>query len=240
MNRLPPEILDALAAEYVLGTLTGRVRARLSRMMQQDARLAARVAWWDDKLAPLGDAVPAVPAPLRVWRRLEEAIGPDSAGSAARRTPRAGWWNSLPVWRWSTAMASVLAIALVFAPVPQPPPVTLTPEGGLVLVLTDDESRTAWLVSRRTAADPLRAQPLALPVLTLEQAYELWLLPPDAAPLSLGLLDDTESTVLQVPDDLSTRLQPGFGMAVSIEPPGGSPTGAPTGPVVFTGSIREL
>jgi len=35
-------------------------------------------------------------------------------------------------------------------------------------------------------------------------------------------------------------MQPGVVMAVSIEPPGGSPTGAPTGPVVYTGSILEL
>jgi anti-sigma-K factor RskA len=79
-----------------------------------------------------------------------------------------------------------------------------------------------------------------LPVLTEEQAYELWLLPPGEAPLSVGLLSDDASTELTLDEQLSLLVRPGLGMAVSLEPPGGSPTGAPTGPVVFTGSILEL
>lgn len=236
MRRFKPEILDALAAGYVLGTQTRQVRARLTRLQEEETRLAERVAWWQEKLAPLGESVPPIPVPLRVWRGIESTLRPQAA------TPglQVGWWNRLLLWRWSTALAAGLAIALLIIPPPKPQPDTLGVEGGVVLVLTDEQSRSAWLVSRQSAEDPLKAQPLALPVLTLEQAYQLWLLPPDAAPLSLGLLDDTGSTVLQVPEPINTLLKPGLSMAVSIEPSGGSPTGAPTGPVVFSGSINEL
>ncbi|MDX1556764.1 MAG: anti-sigma factor, partial [Xanthomonadales bacterium] len=126
------------------------------------------------------------------------------------------------------------------SPPPTPRPDVLTPEGGVVLVLADENSRTAWLVSRKSADEPIRAQPLNLPVLTAEQAYELWLLPPGEAPLSVGLLNDEQATELTLDEQLNQLIQPGLGMAVSVEPPGGSPTGAPTGPVVFTGSILEL
>jgi anti-sigma-K factor RskA len=236
MRHFSPEILDALAAEYVLGTQTCRVRERLTRLQEEDTRLAERVAWWQEKLAPLGESVPPIPVPLRVWRGVESTLRPQAADPG----PQTGWWNSLLLWRWSTVLAAGLAFAVLLIPPPEPRPDTFGVEGGVVLVLTDEESRTAWVVSRKSAEDPLKAQPLALPVLTLEQAYELWLLPPDAAPLSLGLLDDTGRTVLQVPENVNVLLQPGFSMAVSIEPPGGSPTGAPTGPVVFSGSINEL
>jgi anti-sigma-K factor RskA len=116
----------------------------------------------------------------------------------------------------------------------------LTAEGGVVLVLTDENAKTAWLVSRQSLEAPIKAQALAVPVMTVAQAYELWQLPPDGARLSLGLLNEQGGTVLQLTTDLSQLVQPGVGMGVSIEPPGGSPTGAPTGPVVYSGSILSL
>jgi anti-sigma-K factor RskA len=115
------------------------------------------------------------------------------------------------------------------------------PQGGVVLVLTDEAAKTAWLVSRQSAESPLVAQPVQLPVLTVQQAYELWLLPPgEAAPMSMGLLSDSAPTQLVLPASVDALLQPGLTLAVSIEPAGGSPIGTPTGPVVFTGSVKEL
>ena len=233
MIRLNPELRDALAAEFALGTQSARVRKRLERLIQHDEALAERVAWWESRLDQLGDSVSPVPAPPWLWRRIENALNPP-------REDKPGWWSNVFVWRWTTALAGALALALVLLPAPVPRPDALSVEGGVILVLTDEDSRTAWLVSRRSDKDPIRAQPLDLPVLTEEQAYELWLLPPGGAPLSVGLLNDEQRTELTLDEQLNTLLRPGVGMAVSLEPPGGSPTGAPTGPVVFTGSIHEL
>jgi anti-sigma-K factor RskA len=233
MIRLNAELRDALAAEYVLGTQSRRVRARLARMIAEDEQLAERVTWWETQLESLADSVSPVPAPPWVWRRIENALQPS-------KERKESWWGNVLVWRWSTALAGALALMLVLLPPPVPRPDVITPEGGVVLVLMDDDSRTAWLVSRKSAQDPIKAQPLNLPVLTEQQAYELWLLPPEAAPLSVGLLNDEQTTELTLDQQLGALLQPGLGMAVSLEPAGGSPTGAPTGPVVFTGSIREL
>ena len=237
MIPLNPELRDSLAAEFVLGTQTRRVRARLEKLIRTDAELADRVAWWESNLEKIADTVSPVPAPPWVWRRIEDRLQPDQRPGP---TAGQGWWSNVLVWRWSTALAGALALILVLSPPPQPRPDVITPEGGVVLVLADEDSRTAWLVSRKSAEDPIKAQPLNLPVLTAEQAYELWLLPPDAAPLSVGLLNDQQTTELSLDEQLSRLMQPGLGMAVSLEPPGGSPTGAPTGPVVFSGSIHEL
>jgi anti-sigma-K factor RskA len=233
MIRLNAELRDALAAEFVLGTQTRRVRARLKRLIEKDAELAERIAWWESNLENIAGPISPVPAPPWVWRRIEDRLQP-------ALPTRQSWWSNVLVWRWSTALAGALALVLVLTPPPQPRPDVVTPEGGVVLVLADEDSRTAWLVSRKSAEDPIKAQPLNLPVLTAEQAYELWLLPPDEAPLSVGLLNDERTTELSVDEQLSRLIQPGLGMAVSLEPAGGSPTGAPTGPVVFSGSIREL
>lgn len=237
MIRLNKELRDALAAEYVLGTQTLRVRLRMARLIETDEQLADRVRWWETHLDAIGDSVSPVPAPPWLWNRIENALKPAQEEESADSR---GWWGNVFVWRWTTALAGALALVLALLPAPVPRPDALTAQGGVVLVLTDEDSRTAWLVSRRSANDPIKAQPLNLPVLTEEQAYELWLLPPGAAPLSVGLLDDDERTDLTLDEQLKALVEPGVGMAVSLEPPGGSPTGAPTGPIMFTGSILEL
>lgn len=237
MIRLNAELRDGLAAEYVLGTQSTRVRRRMQRLLVQDSLLAERVAWWESQLNQLADSADSVPVPPWVWRRIENILQPpakDPSGDVG------GWWQSLWVWRGSTALATAMALVLLLLPPLIQRPDVITVEGGVVLVLTDEESKTAFLISRPSADAPIRAQAIAASVMTVQQAYELWLLPPDAAPLSLGLLNDQGGTILQPSAALSALMQPGVVMAVSIEPPGGSPTGAPTGPVVYTGSILEL
>ena len=70
------------------------------------------------------------------------------------------------------------------------------------------------------------------------RALELWLIEGDDPPVSLGVLPDTEATVLQVDAAVAAAL-PGGVLAVSDEPPGGSPTGQPTGDVLATGQVEE-
>ena len=73
-----------------------------------------------------------------------------------------------------------------------------------------------------------------------QQSYELWLLPADGgAPQSVAVLA-TLSARVPVPESLRGRMVDGAKLAVSVEPPGGSPTGAPTGPVIMVGSIGTV
>ena len=71
---------------------------------------------------------------------------------------------------------------------------------------------------------------------------ELWLVPGDGVPRSLGVIEGGGADGLRVPLDRlgGVAPAPGDALAVSLEPPGGSPTGAPTGPVVASGALVEL
>jgi anti-sigma-K factor RskA len=62
----------------------------------------------------------------------------------------------------------------------------------------------------------------------------LWLIAEGGAPVSLGLLEPQGPSRITVPDDLRPVLA-GATLAVSDEPPGGSPTGQPTGAVLAAG-----
>ena len=66
---------------------------------------------------------------------------------------------------------------------------------------------------------------------------ELWLLPADRPPVSLGLLEPAGDNRRPLTPEVERMLQAGAMLAVSLEPPGGSPTGQPTGPVVSTGKL---
>ncbi len=79
----------------------------------------------------------------------------------------------------------------------------------------------------------LTIQPLQKVSLTAQQSLELWALPKAGPPASLGLISSDKLTAL------SKKALPGDtkGLAVSLEPLGGSPTGAPTGPVLFVGDL---
>ena len=234
MIKLNADLIDALAAEYVLGTQSVRVRRRMQTLMREHSALASRVEEWQNRLNQMAEQVRPVPPPQWVWRRIENALQPPEK-------EKAGFWQNLLVWRWAAATAMATALLLAVVPETERSPDLQPAEGGFVMVLTDEDSKTAWLVSRQNQDKPIKAEAITVPVMTVAQAYQLWLLPPDgAAPLSLGLLNKQGGTQLTPAAMISSMVQPGYVMAVSIEPPGGSPTGAPTGPVVYTGSILKL
>jgi anti-sigma-K factor RskA len=71
------------------------------------------------------------------------------------------------------------------------------------------------------------------PAAATGSVYELWLIEGDNAPVSLGLIEgpSVERPVGNMPA--------GAILAISLEPSGGSTTGAPTGPVLVTGVVQK-
>ncbi|MGP9819375.1 anti-sigma factor [Salinarimonas sp. NSM] len=240
---------DALAGEYALGTLRGAERAAFEARLAREPALAAAVAAWQERLAPLSDAVPAVAPPpglfARIEARLDEgrpATRPASSPSPAaelvsldevRRLRRA-----LGRWRVAAGSLGALAAALValailapgtFAPLPPDEPaaeryVAVVDRGGELPALIVQVDVESGLV--RVRAPAAEAPP--------EQALELWLVAEGDAPRSLGIVEDSSDIRLE---PAVARTTPGATLAVSVEPLGGSPTGAPTGPVVYTGVL---
>ena len=70
-------------------------------------------------------------------------------------------------------------------------------------------------------------------------AHELWVIPADGKPRSLGTMGAGKQMHMRLADTLADLLQQGATIAISVEPPGGSPTGAPTGPVVASGALTQ-
>ena len=72
------------------------------------------------------------------------------------------------------------------------------------------------------------------------RALELWALPEGRDPRSLGVVSASgvARIALAGPADLALRQVPA--LAISLEPAGGSPTGKPTGPVLYTGGVQRM
>jgi anti-sigma-K factor RskA len=224
---------DALAAEYVLGTLRGLARRRFERGLAEDAALRERVHAWRERLAPLDAATAPVQPPERVWRSIATRIRPSP------RTRPVSWWDSLRLWR-AAALAGFLLAALAVGLgvlLPRQPEM-------MVVVMSDQSARPAMTVSWRTDAGGgkrLRIRVLGHAEMAPETAWELWALPGEGAkPVSLGLISTHETQTMMLPPQLARIIDAAQGMAMSVEPRGGSPTGLPTGPVLYQGPCTRI
>jgi anti-sigma-K factor RskA len=75
-----------------------------------------------------------------------------------------------------------------------------------------------------------------------DKMLEVWLVAPDGTPRSLGLLPSAEggtTVALNLPHDIAETLATSE-LAVSLEPSGGSTTGLPTGPILFSGAVLPV
>ena len=226
MARLSDEAVQALAAEYVLGTLRGRARARFAALARSDARASAALSQWEAGLTPLVEGLRPVEPPARVWKAIEARIAPRSPAPAA----------GLAFWRPFGMIAGGLAAVLIAAFLRLAP--TAAPEPQFVAVLTSPDSAPRMVVTL-DSPEAMRVR-VVKPWGGIEgKALELWALPKDGAPRSLGLVANAgETTIRLVQAD--ARIAGANALAISLEPPGGSPTRQPTGPVLCSGVIAPV
>jgi anti-sigma-K factor RskA len=86
----------------------------------------------------------------------------------------------------------------------------------------------------------LTIKALATIDLAADRALELWALPEKGNPRSLGLIASSGVVRVALRDGAASTLRDIPALAVSLEPKGGSPTGLPTGPVLYSGTIQRL
>ena len=230
-----PELRDKLAAEYVLGTLVGGARARFLSLMRYDPGLRGLVAEWEARLTPLAQAGKEIAPPARVWRAIDRRV------RQVERRP--GWWESLAFWRTfavaGAAFTLALGIAIGMMPRHEPPIST-------VAVMSDTSGKPAMVVAwppMKAMRDPHVRVKIVQdhPTMAPSTSWELWLLPGGkAAPVSLGQVSLDQVQVVKLPQAVTAKMQGAWGMALSIEPAGGSPTGAPTGPIIFKGECVRI
>lgn len=241
--RRKTELQERLAAEFALGTLRGRARERFRRWIAEDASIAAAALQWELRLAPMAAAVAPVHPPARVWRAILKRL---DAGQARGE----GVWSSLVFWRNLGLVASGMAAGLLVAigviapqgPHPAPAPVVLRiPSNEMVAaylaVLSDSKTlKPALVVSAGRSSNDLWVKALDPAIHVPDRSLELWGLPTGGAPKSLGVIVRSDKmTALKLAAVADQALADFPALAVSLEPMGGSQTGAPTGPVLYTG-----
>lgn len=226
-----PDRADALGAQYVTGTLRGRARRRFEALLPGHPALRRAVQAWSDRLMPLTAAVEPQEPPGSVWQGIERRLFPQ-----APQAPALPWWRRVAPWRALTGAGAVATVALaVLLALPAPPPVLVVLQGtggsiqGVNTFVASVGGDGRSLVTRALLPVDLQA----------DRVLELWSVPPEGAPRSLGLIRPDGSTVVPQGKLPQTLLKGGTAaLAVSLEPPGGSPTGAPTGPVLYAGKLQ--
>ena len=261
---------NALAAEYVLGTLDASERAQVEAIMSADKDFAATVEAWERRLNTLSQMVGAVEPRPEVWEKIRAEVA-QLAASSAQEQPSAfpsfdrfearddaapealnvvAFRGRIQRWRNVAALTSAIAAALVVVVATQVYRPDLLPEGlrpqspapagaQYVAVLQKDGNSPAFILTvddatKRFTVRKVGAQPEA------GKSYELWIVSDKLqAPRSLGVIGGDEFTARPVLSafDADTINQATY--AVTAEPEGGSPTGAPTGPIVFSGKLVE-
>ena len=230
-----PQLADRLAAAYAAGTLRGAARRRFEALLPAHAALRDATRAWEARLMPLTVSIAPVAPPPRVWSRVVAQLDHRSDAVPTRATAP-GLGARLGFWRALAGIASVAAVALavlLVAPGPAAPPV--------VVVLTSTAAVPAGATAPATFVASISGdgrsvvtRPIIPVGVQADRALELWALPAQGAPRSLGLISPSGATVI----GKSGALRDATGLAVSLEPPGGSPTGAPTGPVLYTGKLN--
>jgi len=237
MDYARPTLADALAAQYVTGTLRGGARRRFEALLPSHPLLSAAVEDWRARLMPLTAVVTPVAPPANTWARIEQRLWPEAVG--AQSPADQPWWRGLAFWRAASGFASVAAVSLAVLlanPGPQAPPVVVVLQG----TEAGGPALTTIVASVSSDGRSLVAQPLQPVAMQAGRALELWAVPPQGAPRSLGLISAQGATVIRrdkLPQALLDQRNTAA-LAVSVEPAGGSPTGAPTGPVVFAGKLQ--
>ncbi|OCJ17499.1 anti-sigma factor [Rhizobium sp. AC44/96] len=224
---------EVLAGEYVLGVLSFKDRRVVEERMRRDRQFAAIVSRWETNLSSFNEDYDVVSPTQETFKQVEARLFgvPEASGA-----PALGLWNSVVFWRSLTAASLLVAAAslvLAFATVSPP-----KPGAPLIAELSAPNSQINLMASYETASGRMKIIPVAAGK-PEEKSLELWMVPTDGAPKSLGIFPPGQAGELVIPADMRATLGEGTTLAVSLEPFGGSRTGAPTGPVVASGAAHR-
>jgi anti-sigma-K factor RskA len=243
------EDLDGLAAEYVLGSLSLAERREVDARRGRDAALDRAVADWERRLAPLSAGGQGIAPPPELYARITSRLwGADfhasggSVVSISAARPRAGGLRaSAFVGVSALAACLVLAVGWLLLNMAAAPTLLVAELHRNAATVADEGAGAKGSPALRVAVD-LEARSVTVTPASLratpKRSFELWLLRSGgAAPVSLGLISHAAPTRLPWQEDYPTSGLVDDSLAVSLEPEGGSPTGTPTGPILFVGKL---
>lgn len=229
---------EYLAAEYALGILEGEELLEARGLMASDADFVREVEAWEERLAPLFDEMGEETPPEEVWQRVKAGIDSDRGGDVVELKRRLGWWKGMSAA--ASAIAASLALVVAFDAV-RPPPVVEVPARGEMMVaslMSEDKAMmmsAAWMPAKKS----LMVMPAAMPT-EPGRSHELWIIPADGKPRSLGLISGEGPHRMAVDEAMAPMFAEAATLAISVEPEGGSPGPGPTGPVIASGALAKV
>ncbi|MFJ2409185.1 anti-sigma factor domain-containing protein [Pseudomonas sp. NPDC087814] len=223
--------IDELASEYVLGTLPTEQRTEVEQRLATDADLRAAVDAWEQRLLPLtGQAAPATPS-MYLWRRIERSLG----HSATRDSP-VSWWNRLALWRGLAGAG--IAASLVLATLLLTRTAAINPTAYVVVLVAPQNQAPGWVIQASNTQE-IQLIPLGIMEVPADKTLQFWTKGEDwQGPVSLGLVKPGQT--LSVPLDKLPPLAPNQLFELTLENPGGSKTGKPTGPIQAIGRAVKV
>ncbi len=257
-----PQHLQALAAEFALGLLSGGEVEQASEHVASNPAFAAEVERWRRHFSGFDRTAPMATLPPDLWSRIEASLGegsladdapsletsrsqelrdsgrlPVSSGEAAADSRRrlAGWiWSNLAFWRIGAIAAATAAIVITMGLGSQLQRARSAPV--LVAILQTPDNQTAAVVNAfadgRTELVPLTA--FTVPAGKVLEVWTLW--DRQVGPRSVGLLQAMSASRLKL-DNLPLGANQLF--EITLEPEGGSPIGRPTGPILAIGRTAQ-
>lgn len=223
---------NALVGEYVLGLLPAGEHERVGRLIEADAGLRAERDFWVARFAALDDDYAEVPPPAHLYAAIEAR----AFGEAARR--RVSLWENLMLWRGIAAGSVAVAIAAIGFNQLQPAPDVGTLTTQLVAAL-EEEGSDVKFVALYDGSGSVRLTALSGTDVP-DRDFELWAIQGDNAPVSMGVIPVGERSTVTVSPEILAGWGEGSVLAITLEPEGGSPSGAPTGPIVAKGAVTRI
>jgi len=221
-----PQIIDPLAAEYVLGTLRGPARARFERWRSTSQSVQERCRFWEDNLMRLAARVPTIQPPPHVWQGIRTRL--NLPNPAPRRR----------VAQVSAIAASVLLIvglaAVLYWRGLGPGPVSE------VATISAPTGVSIWRVEVYGRGGQLILHAGRLPAHPPGHDFELWALPKDGKPVSLGVMPLAGTSRRELTAAQRAALATSAQVAVTLEQLGGSPTGQPTTTPIYVVPLRAV
>jgi anti-sigma-K factor RskA len=226
-----PDEDSVLVAEYVLGLLPEAARETLRARLRDEPALRADLSFWRNRLASLDTEFAETAAPAGVWPRLEQRLFTGQA--------KAGWWNSLALWR--SVAAGALAVAAIAVAInltaPRPDPKAFAAE--LVAALHAEGSNVSFVALYNSGSGELRITPLSGDQPS-DRDYELWAIEGDQPARSMGVIAANARNDVKIAPDILVDFGEGTTLAVTLEQKGGSPTGVAQGPIVAAGKATQI
>lgn len=224
MNYRQPELRRALAADYAIGLMPTTARRRFESLLIDDPNLRAEVAQWQESLVGLTTSLEPQPVPERVWQQIVARIEPQRLHVPEKR----------PFWSWMriAAVACTLLVAVIVGVIYNRD----KPDFNATLVAGNQQPALTVQAFDRY----LKIDPVAVASVETGRSLELWAIPADGVPVSLGVIPDNGKGRVDLSDSQRRLLGSQTTMAITLEPKGGSPSGKPTGPILYKGQLASL